>query len=279
MHSARPISLGLPIFVASGHWRRGSMPRTSRRRNATASRTIASSTVLGQRTPPSFAQWPHGPAAGSLSSRPRNSIRHVGRVDVRLHRRELAPPRLEHRRDPGLVLLPGHGRPHESAPVLRDGAVDLEQLERLLDLPVRQVDLRLEARGSSPSRPSPAPRGSPASARSAGTRSRGSTRRSRRPRGPTAGSRTRARRPGPRGRPAGSRRSASPGAGSGRRSRGRACRSPCRARPSRRGPSGGSRAGPARAPRAPRGRCRRCTGGRRCRGPAASPRPAACRRP
>ena len=145
MHSARPSSLGFAIFVASGHWRRGSMPRTSRRRNATASRTIPSSTVRGQRAPPSFAQCPHGPAAGSLSSRPEELHPALRRVDVRLHRRELPPARLEHPRDPRLVLLPGHRRPHEAAAVLRDGAVDLEQLERLLDLPVRQVHLGLEA--------------------------------------------------------------------------------------------------------------------------------------
>ena len=53
----------------SGHWRRGSIPRTSRRRYATASWTSAGETERGQRTPPSFAQCPHSPAAGSLSSR------------------------------------------------------------------------------------------------------------------------------------------------------------------------------------------------------------------
>ena len=77
MHSARPISFGFGIFAPSGHWRRGSIARTSRRRNVTASWTIAGETVRGQRTPPSFAQCPHSPAAGSLSSSPRNAIRQV----------------------------------------------------------------------------------------------------------------------------------------------------------------------------------------------------------
>ena len=54
---------------------------------------------------------------------------------------------------------------------------------------------------------------------------------------PVGAGRPRARR----ARPAGSRRSPSPAAGSGRRSRGRACRSPSRARPSRPAPSSRSR--------------------------------------
>ena len=68
------------------------------------------------------------------------------------------------------------------------------------------------------------------------------------------------------GRPAGSRRSPSPAAGSGRRSRGRACRSPSRARRSRRAPSSRSRAARPRAPRGRLGHRRRCRRGRRCRG-------------
>ena len=87
---------------------------------------------------------PHGSAAGS-SKRPSQELHGAaGVVDVGLHLGQLCAAGRDHALDARLVLRPRFGRPRVTAAVARHRAVDLEQLERLLDAALRQVDRRLE---------------------------------------------------------------------------------------------------------------------------------------
>ena len=65
---------------------------------------------------------------------------------VRLHLFELRPPSRHDPLDPSLVLLPWVRRAQIATPVARDRAIELEQLQRLGDLMLWQVDLAFDRR-------------------------------------------------------------------------------------------------------------------------------------